>query len=70
MTWESQRRARRAAEQSAKRWQIIAGVLALVLGFVAIVAYNQHEEAQRNAYAINNNCVWQVRGSHDLCIKH
>ena len=61
---------RRRAEQSAKRWEIIACVLAVLLGFAGVVIYNQHEEAQRKAYAEANHCEWKIRGSHDLCIKY
>ena len=42
-------------------------IIAIILVFAGIVAFNQHQDAQRAEYARANNCTWAVSGSHDIC---
>lgn len=40
-------------------------VMIIVLG--AMVIYENHKDRRRADYAKENNCVWTIQGSHDIC---
>lgn len=42
-------------------------ILTVIIIIVGIALINRHQDLEREAYAQNNNCVWTVYGSHDIC---
>lgn len=42
-------------------------IIAILIAFLCIVAFEQHKDAQRAEYALAHNCTWVVAGSHDIC---
>lgn len=42
-------------------------IIAIIIAFLGIVAFEQHKDAQRAEYALSHDCTWVVAGSHDIC---